>query len=458
MRRYKTKASLLALLTLALPLALLACGQDDRGARQEADLAGSLDMGGDALDEDMSQVEADLPPEEDMQDPACPPLSWEAPTCEVVEAAPTEDQEAFDQQLMAQAQPLLCEQEWALSPLRQLAQEADVFLFGEIHGAENIRLLARRLVRELQPEGFLDVVLEVNMDYTEPYEIFAQTGQGPLLEDYFYRRTPRLELHRVYADLAYELRQEGITLRLHGADMPLYGSWAWDGLMEASQELPDPALLTEGLPPRPEDLRPVPREQKDMAWAYFQGLLDPQADWGGVSSERREELINLARGLWLNYIMWDLNNATVEEQINFQAERENLMTANVARLLPQGKLFVHMGMGHTSQADCDYFPSNFVAWRLGQIQGLEVRSTGVITGGGTISYGGRILELPVDYPWVHAALDGPGEDAWLVPTHPDGDCRASGLGAFSHSNVGNLLEPAYDALIYFDQLRPIPAQ
>ncbi|OIP37125.1 MAG: hypothetical protein AUK47_14015 [Deltaproteobacteria bacterium CG2_30_63_29] len=182
--------------------------------------------------------------------PACGAFNF--PVCQSVSPAPTTS-DGIAGFVFQNSAALVCGEAWDFTALDVAFADNAVFMFGEVHGSEELGPLSAALFGHLVRAGEVEGVgLEIGMDLTGPINTYIETGQGPLLDTYYFDLYPNAFFFRAILDEARALYLEGYPVRGFGAEVPYRVGWVNEELEAFANQLATPtarALVLDTLPP-----------------------------------------------------------------------------------------------------------------------------------------------------------------------------------------------------------------
>ena len=393
------------------------------------------------------------------------------PDCEELGPAPlgTSSIEKFFQ---ANAVPVRCDTAdgaaWDLQVFADDFQGHRIFLFGEVHGSDELGRMSAEVFAHLVRTGAVNALsMEIGVDVTDALNEYIRTGGGPLIREYGFHRFPAGMFLRTLSTRARALYQEGYEIKAFGVDTPLRLAWVNEQIETLAEaflaETHD--LVVDALPPAMELYHDVTTAYLDDARDYRNHVVDHlDTICAELDEADCERLAQLAEALWLGAFSRSnsLYSAPGHEQRQFFSVRETFIYYSYRVNMPDEsvRVFTHMGAAHTAKAaspGVGYLQAAGLLDTEYPVTAGAVYSTTPGYGDGSqILYGYDLFSLSGE-PWVvaNALEDADPPRTFYVSTHrPGHDCKRNPLLSRGTPDLGVLYGEAYDAVTFIDVLTP----
>ena len=444
----------LSLMMALTALWLAACGAD-------GPLPGGADagLGADAMT-------ADGAPSPDTSPGGTCGIQPRFPSCSSTSTTPSTRGEitAF---LAKNAVPLTCtdargQRRWELDALAQQLSAARLFIFGEVHGANEPGATSYALFEHLLRRKLVDaLVLEVPMDFTDAYARFVSTGDTSALSYYYLYTVSPNDFRRGFAERLRALKLQGVSVpRAHGVDLPWRLAWVNEQIEALAKDKPSSVrkVLVDALPAPMEYLdKGIDLAYEAKARAYARKVWDNAATvCAPLTATSCARVKHLARALWLGAFMQSpaYAKASLQQMNEWKARREELMYHNYQRVFALGykRAYAHMGASHAKKK------TGSVARRLQDdlpaTKGKVLTSMPVYGDGSKVAYGGSVFPLYTYPPIVGQALAKKGGPLLLSTRLPGEGCVGSPLAAPGLQGLVGTAGKYYDFYVWFQKLTP----
>lgn len=361
-----------------------------------------------------------------------------------------------------------------LGVLQNAYLDMRVFIFGEMHGSNEVGPLSAELFEALVLRGGVDtLVLEIGMDVTAALEEYVRTGDDsagtPIAEAGFAMYSDKM-FRRALPARAHALYERGVRVQVFGVDAPQRLAWVNEQLVAAAASLGSDearALLLDTLPAAREmnsyGLFGIETAYVDAARAYHQHVVDNlEAICVGVDEAACTHIERLAFALYIgavinsqDFMMAAMSGETTPEMMAVMRERETLIRYNFEQALarPDARVYAHMGAAHAAKG----------GWNVAAALQEEFAPTAgrVITTGTSYGPGSRIFygimtqDVPPEPAVVAAALaDSPIENFFVPTAYPGRGCVLNPFLMMAIPELESSYGVAWDGLVYYRQLTP----
>ncbi len=394
----------------------------------------------------------------------------EPPICETVSRAPQSwvDVKSF---IRLNSVPLRCtigeRNWWDFAVVERDFDAKRLFMFGEVHGSQELGPMSAALFEHLVRAGLIDSFsIEIGVDTTDPMNEYIRTGAGPLVTDYAFDYWPRKMMWTELVAKARELHLEGYETTAFGCDTPMRLQYVNEEIEAIAERLVETrTLVLDSLPqPGPEVWQEVSYSYLTDADEYSEQI---QANRERICAELDDEilcerLVIMAETVWLGAFSAYSGTHNTNDRFFYQflRRREPLIYHSYRFHMGDGqRVYTHMGAFHTAKTVDPQYSYASAGSRLANewepTQGLVFTTTPNYGSGSQIRYGGEIMNVSPDPSVVADALEDEEIDRYYVPLNrPGADCRATPLEDEQSSTTGADLGETYDAMMFVKKLTP----
>lgn len=473
------------LLLLLLP----ACSSGDAGGSGN-DVGSAADLSGEAQSAaaDFSSADA-LPPDDAGQDLARSDGSWDddstpvgpipASVCgqpamaECLETSPAPAASGGIQGFAVNnAIPLQCTAGgpggWDFTVFLREFEGKQIFIFGEVHGSNEIGPASAALFRRLvEHYGVSILALEIGMDTTDDLDEYVQTGSEAALKAFGADQYSDVMFRKLLPEVARELVLEGHEISVVGVDVPQRLAWANEQLELLAAQAEDAAvqgLIVDSLPPPREidsyGMFGIEDAYVAQAEEYYNHVVDNLdticAAYEPAGCERVEYL---AYSLWMGAVfasqkfMMGAMGGNDPELMAMMMEREQILLYNLKQAVGDSgeRLYAHMGAAHGMKGGWNVAGQLDSHWAV--TQGRVYTTSPAFGPGSSVFYGIMTQQVPPDPQVIAESLQNLPEERYFLSTDDPGlDCTASPFIDMQVPQLGNQYGVAWDAFFYFDKL------
>ena len=340
------------------------------------------------------------------------------------------------------------------------AADAQLFMFGEVHGTNELGPLSASIMEHLVRSGRVNTIaMEIGVDLSDPMTTFVRTGAGPIVQQgWLTQLSPNLFM-RALLEKGRALALDGYELTVFGADVPM-----WPGsATEVVQQIANRLETTRGL------VLPVPASTGGgyidpgtaMTWRdgvldHLAAVCDELAD--PAECERFEQYTN---AVWLSAFTasGSLYSAPEWQVGEFFSRREDFIAFNYRVHMPNEavRVYTHMGAAHTAHATAYGYDS--AGTRLHEdypVTAGHVYSTTPAYGPGSrILYGRDLYDLsPEPRQLSNILSDAPIDEYHVSTWRPNEACVERPQLALRSPDLGVLYADAYDAFTWVRVVTP----
>ncbi len=359
---------------------------------------------------------------------------------------------------------------WDFDGLALAFEDMQLFMFGEIHGTNELGTMSADLFEDFVRRGLVNALTmeTLGMDAADALAQYIRTGGGPLVNMYSVEYMPSVMFVRTLCERARALYLDGYPVESFLVEAPMRLAWVNEQIEGIAARLPATtrALALEGLPAAKEIYQTITLTYMRDAREYYDHVHENIdticATFDDATCERFEQLAN---ALWLGAFTMSgaMDQATDSEVMAFFAYRETLLDHNYRRGMPDDarRVYTHMGAAHCAKGFSAFAGYANVAARLNTVhpptQGRVYTTTPAYGDGSRIRYGGQIYNQAAEPPEVANALANAAGDRYAVSTNlPGSGCVESPLTDILSDSYVNYAD-SYDQYTYVRQLTPEPA-